>query len=114
MIIIYLILIYTLLGSIVKLLAQNEDIEKLTYYKMLIYFISNIIFMPIIILIKILDTIIPTLKQKRTIRYIKKQYNRQLMNDNLTEEQRQEIIHKRDAMVEFISNIGGETDYDEE
>jgi hypothetical protein len=113
--ILYILLIYTLLGSVVYLIAQHQIDKELTHFKEELFLFLGFIFKPIITVILLIDGyLLPLLKQKRTIRYIKKQYNRQLKNDNLTEEQRQEIIHKRDAMVEFISNVGSETDYDEE
>jgi hypothetical protein len=114
-IILYSILIYILLGAIVYLIAQNQIDGELTSFKEELFLFLGFIFKPIITVILLIDGyLLPLLKQKRTIRYIKRQYNKQLKNDNLDEEQRQEIIHKRDAMVEFISNVGSETDYDEE
>jgi len=114
--ILYIILIYILLGSITYLIAQNQADEELTPFKEEVFLLLGFVFKPTITAILLIDGyLLPLLKQKRTIRYIKKQYNGQLKNDNLTDEQKQEIIHKRDAMVEFISNVGkSETDCDEE
>jgi len=114
--ILYSILIYFLLGSITYLVAQYQVDEELTPFKEELFLFLGFIFKAPIMLILLIDGyIVPTIKQKRTIKYINKQYNKQLRNEDLTEEQRQEIIHKRDTMVEFISNVcKSEIDYDEE
>lgn len=114
--ILYFVLIYTLLGGLVYLIAQSQADEELTPFKQELFLFLGWVFKIIIILIILLDSyIFLPLKQKATIRWIKKQYNKQLKNKNLTDEDRQEIIKKRDTLVAFFSNVGqSEIEEDEE
>lgn len=113
--ILYLILTYLLLGSVVYLIAQSQGDNELTPFKRELFLFLGAFFKIVITIILIIDGyIIPKIKQKKAIRFVNKQYNKQLRNKSLTSEQRQEIIDKRDAMIEFINNVGNECDYDEE
>lgn len=104
--ILYIISIYVLVGAVVYLIAQQQNDENMTLFKQELFLLLGFIFKPIIITILVVDEfMIPKIKQKLTIRWIKKQYNKQLKNKNLSDEERQLIIHRRDALVNFFSNV---------
>jgi hypothetical protein len=114
--IIYMTLIYILLGAISYLVAQRINDKELTLFEQQLFIFLGIIFKPVIMAILIIDGyILPTIRQKKAIKYINKQYNRQLKNRDLTDEERQNIIHKRDTMITFLRNVTkSEFDEDEE
>ena len=106
MIITKAILIYILVGSLIYLIGQHYADKELTHFQQTLFVTFGMIFKPVILLIMLIDGyVIPILRQKKAIRYINKQYNKQLKNRDLTEEERLTIIHKRDTMITFISNV---------
>jgi DMSO reductase anchor subunit len=112
----YIFLIYILLGSILYLVAENYNDKELTEFQQeLFLFLGWVFKIPILIILLIDGYILPTIKQKSAIRMIKKQYNKQLKNKDLTDEERQLIIRKRDVLIDFLSNVGqSELEEDEE
>jgi hypothetical protein len=102
----YFILFYILLGSILYLIAQNKADKELTFAQQELFYLLGWFFKPVILFILLIDGyILPTLKQKSAIRYVKRQYNKQLKNEDLTYEERQNIIHKRDTMITFLNSL---------
>jgi DNA integrity scanning protein DisA with diadenylate cyclase activity len=101
------LLIYILLGGLIYLIGLSQADKELTHFKQTLFLTLGIIFKPVIVLILIVDGyILPTIRQKRTIRYIRNTYNKVLKNADLTDEERLNIIHKRDTMITFLSNVG--------
>lgn len=105
-IILYIILIYILVGGAIYLIGQNQADKELTLFKQELFLLLGFLFKPIIIAILSVDNyIIPKIKQKLTIRWINKQYNKYLKNKDLTDEERKAIIHKRDTIIAFLNTV---------
>jgi cytochrome c biogenesis protein CcdA len=109
MTILYILLIYALLGSITYLIGQimhtkNKKILLIYYYLVLIFgiVIDLIIFTD--------EFIIPTIKNKVDIFWVKRKYNKFLKIKDLTDNDKQLIIKARDEMVRFLSNSDGVQD----
>jgi hypothetical protein len=112
----YFILIYILLGAVIYLIAVQQSDKTLTLFKQELFLLLGFIFRPIILIILSLDNyIIPAFRKRRTIKYINKQYNKMLKNEDLSDEERQNIIHKRDTLINFLNTIDqSETEENEE
>jgi len=113
LIMLYSILIYQLLGAIVYLIGQNlhtknSGILMLYYYLVLMFGIA------IDFIIYIDNFLIPTIKNKIDIFWVKRQYNKFLKMKDLTEDDKQLIIKARDEMVRYLSNTNDEVEEDEE
>jgi uncharacterized oligopeptide transporter (OPT) family protein len=101
-----ILLIYIGLGALTYLIAQHQTDKKLTHFQQTLFLTLGILFKPVIMTILIIDGyILPKIRQKKTIKWIRKQYDKQLKNHDLTDEERQNIIHKRDSMITFLSNV---------
>jgi hypothetical protein len=102
----YSLLIYILFGAITYLTGIYYSYKKLTLFQQELFLLLGWIFKPINVLIILIDGyIIPSIKQKRAIKYINKQYNKALKNSDLSDEERKNIIHKRDTLISYISNL---------
>lgn len=108
-ILIYSILIYTLLGASVYLIAQRHQFKgkKLTYFTMIFYTISDYVFMPVIRLIEFIENYKIMLEAK-------KRFNEILEDKSLTQEEKQEIMDRRDEIIDYLTNLSDEVDDDEE
>jgi predicted cation transporter len=116
MIILYITLAYLGTGALIYLIGQHFSDMELTHFQQSLFVTLGILFKPVILIILFIDGyILPTIRQKRTIKYIEKKYNKVLKNADLTEEERLNIIHKRDTMITFLNNVAeSELDEDEE
>jgi len=106
--ILYSILIYILTGALVYLIAQRHQFKdkQLTYAKMIFYTGADYIFMPIIRLIEFIENY-------KIILEANKQFKEILADTSLTQEEKQEIIKRKDEIIEYLSNLS-EEDLDNE
>jgi hypothetical protein len=96
----YIFLIYILLGGLTYLIAQNHQFnnKELTYPKMIFFYISDILFKPVIHLIEFIDNY-------KIFLWAKKQYKVMLKDKSLTQEQRQGIIDEKDEIINYLINL---------
>jgi len=112
LIILYIILIYILLGSVIYLIGQNLH-TKNSGILMLYYYLVLMFGMAIDLIIYLDDSLIPTIKNKTDIFWVKRQYNKFLKIKDLTEDDKQLIIKAKNEMVRFLSNVDGVQDDEE-
>lgn len=116
--ILYILLIYVLIGSVIYLIAQHqdEDAEEMTLFKQELFLLLGFIFKPVILIIILIDgNIKPYIKYRKTIEYIRFKYGMKLLNPLINNEDRKILETQTNRLINLITDIyeNGVEEYEE-